>query len=218
MRSSTEIADEILRRIQAGRYLPGDPLSQYELADEFKTSRTPIREALRFLEARRAIALTTSGRAIVAVPSVKAVREAFQIRAELEGLAAQLAVDWIEDADLERLRQHQVDYADTLRSRVRGEGGSEWVRHNRSFHDVITSASHNDRLRELIGELQSSVVGSALGLASKMPSRLMEENIRQHEEIIAALAARDGKAVREAMTDHVSKTLQLVLDWMSTRE
>lgn len=217
MRSSTEIADEILRRIQTGRYLPGDPLSQYELAEEFKTSRTPIREALRFLEARRAIALTSSGRTIVAVPSVKAVREAFQIRAELEGLAAQLAVDWIEDADLAALAQHQHDYADTLRSRVRGEGGSEWVRHNRSFHDLITQSSHNERLHELIAELQSGVVTSALGLASKMPSRLMEENIQQHEDIITALTARNGRAAREAMVDHVAKTMRLVLDWMSAR-
>lgn len=217
MRSSTEIADEILRRIQSGQYLPGDPLSQYELADEFKTSRTPIREALRFLEARRAIALTSSGRTIVAVPSIKAVREAFQIRAELEGFAAQLAVDWIEDADLAALALHQHDYADTLRSRVRGEGGSEWIRHNRNFHDLIVVASHNERLHELLAELQSGVVTSALGLASKMPSRLMEENIQQHEDIIHALVARNGRAVREAMHEHVTKTMQLVLDWMSTR-
>ncbi len=217
MRSSTEIADEILRRIQLGQYLPGDPLSQYELAEEFKTSRTPIREALRFLEARRAIALTSSGRTIVAVPSIKAVREAFQIRAELEGFAAQLAVDWIDDADLVLLAQHQQHYIDTLRSRVRGEGGSEWVRHNRAFHELITAASHNERLHELIAELQGGIVTSALSFASKMPSRLMEENIRQHQDIIDALTERNASAVREAMVDHVTKTMHLVLDWMSRR-
>lgn len=217
MRSSTEIADEILRRIQSGRYLPGDSLSQYELAEEFKISRTPIREALRFLEARRAISLTPSGRAMVAVPSAKAVREAFQIRAELEGLAAQLAVDWIEDADLMQLAEHQRDYASTLRPRVRGEGGSEWVRHNRNFHDLITVTSHNERLHELIAEMQSGIVMSTLSLASKMPSRLMEENIKQHEDIINALAARNASAAREAMADHVLKTMQIVLDWMSRR-
>ncbi len=217
MRSSTEIADEILRRIQSGRYLPGDSLSQYELADEFKISRTPVREALHFLEARRAISLTSSGRAMVAVPSAKDIREAFQIRAELEGLAAQLAVDWIEDADLIRLAEQQHDYAGALRSRVRGEHGSEWVRHNRNFHDIITAASHNDRLHELIAELQSGIVTSTLSLASKMPSRLMEENIKQHEDIISALAARNASAAREVMVDHVLKTMQLVLDWMSRR-
>lgn len=217
MRSSAEIADEILRRIQLGKYLPGDPLSQYELADEFKISRTPIREALRLLEVRRAISLTPSGRAIVTVPSAKSVREAFQIRAELEGLAAQLAVDWIDDADLALLSEHQISYASALRSRVRGEGGSEWVRHNRNFHDVIAAASHNERLQELIAELQSGIVTSTLSLASKMPSRLMEENIKQHEAIIAALSARSPGTAREAAVAHVLKTMDLVLDWMSRR-
>ena len=58
---------------------------------------------------------------------------------------------------------------------------------------------------------------SALSFASKMPSRLMEENIRQHQDIIDALTERNASAVREAMVDHVTKTMHLVLDWMSRR-
>lgn len=217
MRSSTEIADEILRRIQSGHYRPGDSLSQYELAEEFQTSRTPVREALRFLEARRVTSLTKTGRTIVAIPSAKSIREAFQIRAELEGLAAQLAVDWIKDSDLEILMQHQSDYARTLRTRVRSEEGSEWLQHNRAFHDLITITSHNERLHELIQQLQNDSVSSALSFASKMPPRLMEENILEHEAIIAALADRNGTAAREAMTEHVAKTMNLVLDWLPER-
>jgi DNA-binding GntR family transcriptional regulator len=217
MRSSTEIADEILKRIQSGHYRPGDSLSQYELAEEFQTSRTPVREALRFLEARRVTSLTKTGRTIVAIPSAKSIREAFQIRAELEGLAAQLAVDWIKDSDLEILMQHQSDYARTLRTRVRSEEGSEWLQHNRAFHDLITITSHNERLHELIQQLQNDSVSSALSFASKMPPRLMEENILEHEAIISALAERNGTAAREAMTEHVAKTMNLVLDWLPER-
>ncbi|AUL13992.1 GntR family transcriptional regulator [Bordetella bronchiseptica] len=216
-RSSTEISEEILRRIQSGRYLPGDSLSQYELASEFGTSRTPIREALRFLEARRAISLTDTGRAMVAIPSVRAIREAFEVRAELEGLAARLAVDWIEDKHLKLLAQHQKHYASTLRSRVRNERGSEWLQHNFDFHHLITELSHNERLLDMVSELQSSSVSDVLGFASKMPPRLMEENIQQHEAIIAALTRRDGAAAREAMIEHVLRTMRLVIDWMESR-
>ncbi len=216
-RSSIEISEEILRRIRNGQYLPGDALSQYELATEFETSRTPIREALRFLEARRAITLTSTGRAVVTVPSIRAIREAFQIRAELEGLAAQLAVDWIDDKDLELLAQHQAHYADALRSRVRSESGSDWLKFNAKFHSLITQASHNERLHELVGELQGSIVSNVLGFASKMPPRLMEENIKQHEDIITALTLRNGPAAREAMATHISRTTELVIEWMETR-
>lgn len=216
-RSSIEISEEILQRIRNGQYLPGDALSQYELAAEFETSRTPIREALRFLEARRAITLTSTGRAVVTVPSVRAIRESFQIRAELEGLAAQLAVDWIDDKDLELLTQHQQRYAEALRTRVRSEGGSDWLKFNALFHSLITQASHNERLHELVAELQGSIVSNVLGFASKMPPRLMEENIRQHEDIIAALTARNGAAAREAMATHISRTTELVVEWMEAR-
>ncbi len=193
-------------------------MSQYELAEEFKTSRTPIREALRLLEARRAIELKSTRRTIVTVPSAKAVRETFQIRAELEGLAAQLAVDWVEDAELALLAQSQADYARTLRLRVRGEQGVQWLQHNRDFHGLITVASHNDRLRELFTELQGGTTSSALGFASKMPPRLMEENIQQHEDIIQALMARIAAAAREAMVEHVTRTMRLVLDWCRCAE
>jgi DNA-binding GntR family transcriptional regulator len=185
-RSSIEISEEILRRIRNGQYLPGDALSQYELATEFETSRTPIREALRFL-------------------------------AELEGLAAQLAVDWIDDHDLELLSQHQKHYADALRSRVRSESGSDWLKFNAKFHSLITQASHNERLHELVAELQGSIVSNVLGFASKMPPRLMEENIKQHEDIITALTLRNGPAAREAMATHISRTTELVIEWMESR-
>ena len=216
-RSSTEISEEILRRIQSGRYLPGDSLSQYELASEFGTSRTPIREALRVLETKRAISLTESGRAMVAVPSVREIREVFEIRAELEGLAARLAVDWIDDKDLKQLGLHQKHYASTLRAQVRDEQGSQWRKHNFDFHDLIAQLSHNERLLDMVNELQGSTVWEALGFASRMPPRLMEENIQQHEAIIAALTRRDGAAARDAMSDHVLRTMRLVIDWMGSR-
>lgn len=217
MRSSEEIAAEILRRIRVGAYLPGDSLSQYELAKEFQISRTPVREALRFLEARRAISLSASGRAIVDVPSLKAVREAFEIRAELEGLATRMSVDWLSDADLQALAVSQSHYASSTRSRVRGEGGADWVEHNDDFHRLIAKASRNDRLQELISELQGGSVAAALNFAAIMPPRLMEENIQQHEDIIAALNKRDGVAAGQAMVNHVLKSMALVLDWLARR-
>lgn len=216
-RSSIEISEEILRRIRSGQYLPGDTLSQYRLATEFETSRTPIREALRFLEARRAITVSATGRARVAVPSFRAIREAFQIRAELEGLAAQLAVDWIDDEALELLTEHQRNYAATLHAHNPRGGRVDWVRHNAKFHSLISRTSHNERLHELISELQGNIVSQTLGIASKMPPRLLEENIRQHEAILRALIDRNGRAAREAMTDHIMRTQALVIEWMESR-
>lgn len=216
-RSSVEISEEILRRIRAGIYAPGDTLSQYELAEEFATSRTPIREALRFLEAKRVISLTASGRAEVAAPTLRGVREAFQIRAELEGLAAELAVDWLTDKDLKDLRTYQDKYARALRLQISEGKTSKWLSHNETFHTIIATASRNERLIEFITEMQADAVGPILGYAAQMPHRLMEENIKQHEEILSALERRDGKAARAAMTNHILRTTEIVTRWMEAR-
>ena len=65
--------------------------------------------------------------------------------------------------------------------------------------------------------MQGGSVASALSFASRMPPRLMEENIREHEAILAALRERDGPAARQAMVEHVHRTMDLVLDWMASR-
>jgi DNA-binding GntR family transcriptional regulator len=217
VRSSIEISEEILKRIRMGEYAPGDSLSQYELATEFSISRTPVREALRFLEAKRVITLSTSGRATVSAPTARSIREAFQIRAELEGLAAELAVDWITKEDIKSLQIYQEKYARALRSGVSSERTADWVSFNEKFHSTIVRASHNERLLGIISELQSDIVAQILRYASGMPHSLMEENIEQHEEIVAALVRRDRKAARVTMTNHIMRTTEIVTKWMETR-
>ncbi|SLN65538.1 HTH-type transcriptional repressor CsiR [Oceanibacterium hippocampi] len=213
-RSSTEIADEILRRIKSGHYRPGDTLSQNSLAKEFSISRTPVREALRFLEAKRAISVTSSGRAKIVVPNLREIKEAFEIRAELEGLAARLAVDWITDEDLTALRFHQKNYARTLIVHDPDAKDIDWVLHNARFHDVICDACHNEMLKDLVSEMQGNVVSRVMSLASRMPPRLLDENVQQHEDIIAALSARDHERAGKAMKDHVLRTRALVIEWV----
>ena len=91
------------------------------------------------------------------------------------------------------------------------------MEHNDDFHRLIAKASHNDRLQELISELQGGSVAAALNFAAVMPPRLMEENSHQHEDIIAALNKRDGVAAGQAMVNYVLKSMALVLDWLARR-
>lgn len=216
-RSSIEIAEEILRDIRTGRLGPGDHLSQYQLAEVFSTSRTPIREALRFLEARSVISLTPSGRAKIKIPTPKAVREAFQIRAELEGLAAELATNWLTAAELGTLLTLQGKYASALRSAAGKGKPSAWLAHNEQFHELISKTSRNDRLVGLIDEMNKDVIGIILGYAAQIPYHLMEENIAQHDEILAALTRRDAAAAKAAMRNHILRTTGIFLTWLESQ-
>src|SRR5580692_11455926 len=81
-----QIVERIEDKIALGEYRPGDRLRQEQLAEEFSISRTPVREALRLLEAKGVISQEHRHSAVIRAPSTREVRETYQVRAELEGL------------------------------------------------------------------------------------------------------------------------------------
>src|SRR5229473_4194249 len=84
------LAERIHAKIASGEYQVGSRLRQEDLAKAFKVSRTPVREALRQLEAKGVISHAHGHSAIIRAASPREIREIYQIRAELEGFAAQL--------------------------------------------------------------------------------------------------------------------------------
>ena len=91
------LAAAIHARVLAGDIPTGSRLRQESLATEFGVSRTPVREALRKLQADGVIELEPNRGAVVRGPSGREVREAYEVRAELEGLAAEHIRDMIEE-------------------------------------------------------------------------------------------------------------------------
>src|SRR5262245_27672557 len=100
-----QLAASLQARILSGEIASGTRLRKEALADEFGLSRTPVREALRKLESTGLIELRPNRGALVRHPTAREIREAYEVRAELEGLAAQLAAARIQDAQLDRLRE-----------------------------------------------------------------------------------------------------------------
>ena len=86
-----ELAATIQARVLNGEIPTGTRLRQESLAAEFGVSRTPVREALRKLQANGIVEVQPHRGALVRRPSAREVREAYEVRAELEGLAASLA-------------------------------------------------------------------------------------------------------------------------------
>ena len=208
-----QLGDRIVRelrdRVFAGTLPVGSWLRQEAVAAEFAVSRTPVREALRELQARGIVSLLPNRGALVRGPTLKEIREAYAIRAELEGLAARLAAGRLLAADLDRLREAEVVFA------AADVGGDDWERANDLFHEVILAAAGNDRLRLLIADLHRafprSLTWNALASA---PGRL-EENAAQHRRIREALEAGDGEEARRRMIQHVADAGGLVEEWFA---
>jgi DNA-binding GntR family transcriptional regulator len=216
-----ELADNIRLGVMTGRFPIGSYLRQAALADEFGVSRTPVREALRKLQPEGLIRVIPNRGALVRGPTPREVREAYLVRAELEGLAAELAVTWITDQELAQLREAEelfrklVDHPDGA---VPSEGPEQqsavtWVRANDLFHEVIQGAARNQQLRRAILFVYRSIPRNLTGMAMSGDQRMLRRNVHEHESIVEAICDQDAAAARERMTDHIKRSGEIVASW-----
>ena len=214
------LASTIQARILSGE-IPSDArLRQETLAAEFGVSRTPVREALRKLQSAGIVVLEPRRGAIVRGPTPREVREAYLVRAELEGLAAELATPVIGDEDIERLRTAQELFRHSVESVIerRRTGGpaaqwsseSDWERANNVFHPVIQEAAGNQQLLGAIAHLHRSFPRHLTWAALSKSSHLLGENIEEHRRILDAIERREPAGARAEMAAHVRSAGELV--------
>jgi DNA-binding GntR family transcriptional regulator len=211
------LAAAIQSQILGGSIPVGSRLRQEALAEKFEVSRTPVREALRKLEATGIVELLPNRGAVVRGPSARDIREAYEVRAELEGLAAELAAGLINDRDLRRLREAEELFRRSVTSLVARRGSdpswsdaSSWVQANDLFHQAILDAAANRRLAATIADLHRSFPRDLTWGALEGSSGLLEENIAQHAAILAAIEQRDPVEARRRMVEHVRSAGELV--------
>lgn len=185
----------ILSAIDNGIYRPGDRLVESELAERFGVSRTPVREALQRLETQAM--LKRDGRSlIVATLDHNQLAELYTVRTELEALAARLAARHATPEEVRVLasmvdEDHQIIGDPQALSRA-----------NRRFHHQIHLASHN---RYLVQQLDLVHRSMALMARTTLAAKGRDVvTLDEHQEIVDAIAARDGERAEAALRRHIS--------------
>ena len=191
----------ILEAIDAGLYKPGDRLVESELAERLGVSRTPVREALQRLETQSM--LTRDGRSlIVASLDHNQLSELYAVRTELEGLAARLAARHATDEEIRVLSGMVRDDRALIGGDPQGLS-----RANKRFHKQIHLASHN---RFLVQQLdlvhRSMALMATTSFAVKGRDRIA---LDEHDQIVTAIAARDGDAAYQALKTHISSAFEV---------
>jgi DNA-binding GntR family transcriptional regulator len=214
------LAAAIQSRILSGEIPSDSRLRQATLAAEFGVSRTPVREALRKLQSAGVVVLEPRRGAVVRGTTPREVREAYLVRAELEGLAAELATPHITDDELARLHEAQALFRHSIESELEarraGEEAapwsseSEWERANNLFHEVIQLAAGNRQLLAAIAHLHRSFPRHLTWAALSKSAHLLGENVEQHNRILAAIELRDAGDARRQMVEHVHSAGELV--------
>jgi DNA-binding GntR family transcriptional regulator len=217
------IAYRLEQAILTGALKPGHHLAQDELSRTFGVSRTPIREALRKLQAQNLVVVVPNKGATVRIPTAVELDEVWVVRAELEGFACELACEQIDEAAIEDIDRAQasIDAARAVFDDNALEPEEEEAFHatilsgNDDFHGAIARAAHNDQLATLCYRLRTffpnNYVWRALGTSSEAEALYATE----HHFIRDALVRRDKVAARAAMKQHIDHSRQLLIPYLS---
>ncbi|GAA1217053.1 GntR family transcriptional regulator [Prauserella alba] len=228
LRAPSSLADQIAQiledEILEGQYSDGSHLQQEEICGRFGVSRTPAREALRKLQAHNLVELVPNRGARVRMPTLRELNDVYQLRAELEGFAAELAARSREPdmlAALEKahntLSQIVPLAAGTLDTPDEAETGERLRRFNDMFHGVIHDAGGNQRLGNMIQELHRYFPKDTVRLAIRSPETLRSLYIDEHTAILEEIMQGRAAAARDAMRDHIHGSQTMLVDYLRKR-
>ncbi|MGR3762924.1 GntR family transcriptional regulator [Rossellomorea sp. NS-SX7] len=193
LQSYEYIRDQILN----GELERGTKLIEEKLAEQLGVSRTPIRESIRKLEQE---GLVKQKR--VVNPTDMDLRHYFQVRILLEGFAARLAATYMNETDLNQLKEC-IDIG-------RNGTNEEIMEANKQFHDIIVNATNNPVMVDTIERMQSIIYLFRKTVVYHNRPFLIDE----HQEIYDAIVSHNGDEAERLMKEHIQADLEFCLHVM----
>ncbi len=200
--------DEVVTRIRdmiiEGVLAPGSRVNETHLGQTLGVSRTPLREALKFLASEGLIELVTARGAIVKKFSAKDVRDMLDVLAVLEAFAARLACRKASDeaiADVRAIHDRMVErYA--VRDRL------EYFKLNQQIHTAFLQLSGNAALESAHTSIQSRL--KRIRYIGNQGPQQWADALAEHEDMIKFLEARDGARLARVVNQHMEHTWERV--------
>lgn len=186
--------DRLLEDIRLGALPPGARLREVELAARLGLSRTPIREAIRRLEADGLVEHLPRQGASLRRLSYAEVMELYEMRAVLEGTAARLAARAASDLELRELSEINAEM-------IASSDPADTSRLNRQFHAALINSAKNRYLKRAIGAMARTLL--ILGPSTLYDPARSKSAAEEHEVLLQALYARDGVAAEIQMRAHI---------------
>lgn len=198
-----EVADRLRELIEQGELAPGERISEKQLCERFGVSRTPLREALKVLASEGLVELLPNRGSRVVRLTLKTVKDTYDLMAALEGLSGELACQHISDEGIATIRQLH----ETMLVHYRERELTAYFRVNQRIHESIMTASGNEVLQEMYDNLSQRV--KRVRYSKKMTDDFWRRAVQDHEEMIAALEARDGKRLGRVLREHLCNKLEV---------
>ena len=211
--AGVELAYERIRAaIVESEYEPGQRLIEQKIAEEYALSRTPVREAIRRLEAEGLVVAERNRGAVVRSISAAEVRDLYELRARLESYAAELAASRITDEQLERLRAAVATFHSLAAAPPPDGIDLERVRRiseaNREVHDVIVEAAHHERLATMLARTVD--IPLVFRAFRTFNADELGRSDLFHGLILEAVESGDPARASRLMVEHISQGLAAI--------
>jgi DNA-binding GntR family transcriptional regulator len=189
-----------------GQLMPGERLTENELAQRFSCSRSPVREALQRLQKEGFVEVLPRRGAVVTKTSPQEVFDYYGLLKVLEGKAVEWAAPHLTALDLEALertnramREIKADSQTSI---------EDWVRLNMDFHRLFRVRCGNLKMDWLVEEIRSRITRF---LYTSLMVPAFDEYVEDHELILRHLRKGEAGKARKVMEKHVERA-QAVLN------
>ncbi|KWO10395.1 GntR family transcriptional regulator [Burkholderia cepacia] len=199
------VVEHLRKFIVEGVLTPGMRLNERELCETLGISRTPLREAFKVLAAEGLLVLSPNRGASVYRMSESEIRETFELMSGLEAFSGELACERITHAELAEIKAlHYSMLACRLQNDLPG-----YYSRNQEIHDRINEAARNSALRATYQSINRRIM--SMRFRSNQHVEKWDRAVHDHEEMIEALEARDGKALAAILRRHLLEKRDAVL-------
>jgi DNA-binding GntR family transcriptional regulator len=204
-----KIYQSIRDDITYGKLSPGERLVESELAEHFKASRSPIREALRQLESESLIRINQNKGITVSKLSPEEVDGIYNLRWLLESYAARLSAEKATKSHVVYLK----DLHKKLKLAAKNSDLSSWIQNNILFHDFFSENSGNSNLHQILVTLKRRVYLYHYVIVS-VPGNF-KAYIEHHDQILRACERNDGEMAEKYMKLHIETIKQVLINYLN---
>jgi len=200
-----KVYDRLKAMILERKLLPGEKIPQEKLAQDLGISRTPLVNALKYLEKEKLVQSIPRRGFFVRLFTKQEMISIFELREVLEGLAARRAALNISDKEIEQLRgffqsfQGQSDIKD-----IRA-----YAKEDRRFHNFLLGVGAKEFLKSIL-ETYNIIIYSYQVISSEGLVQSPNESIQDHLGVIDAVSRRDEGAAENLMRNHLRKSIAIL--------
>ncbi|MBI5605090.1 MAG: GntR family transcriptional regulator [Deltaproteobacteria bacterium] len=207
-----QITEFLTHAIVDGQFEMGGRLVENELQRQFGVSRSPIRESFRILEKKGLVTSIPRKGTYVRKIVQKDIEENFPVRANLESLAARLALPHLTPEDIEKMETAFTRMGEAAQN----NNFKSYLKYHSEYHDVFIRASRNDTLIEILDNLRNQAIWFRYSYLYVQES--FEYAIQVHRKILDCFIKKDADRLEALVKEHILIALERFIQFLNSQK